>query len=69
MLVVKLATVCQVWSRWAQDERYNIDFNMIEINLVPGFQLVMLSFVGKNTCCCWFYIVDQLKQNLVFITH
>lgn len=52
MLVVKLTTVCQVWSRWAQDERYNIDFNMIEINPVPGFQLVMLSFVGKKTCRC-----------------
>ena len=24
----------------------------------------MLSFVGKKTCCCWFYIADQLdKQN------
>ena len=34
---------------------------MIEINPVPGFQLVMLSFVGKNNCHCWFYIVDQLK--------
>ena len=69
MLVVKHTSVCHVWSRWAQDERYNIDFNMIDINPVPGFQLVMLSFVGKKTCFCWFYIVDQLKQNLVYITH
>ena len=38
-----------------------IDFNMIEIHPVSDFQLVMLSFVGKKTCCCWFYIVDQLK--------
>lgn len=59
-----------MFAKYGQGEHKVREYlNMIEINPVPGFQLVMLSFVGKNTCCCWFYIVDQLKQNLVFITH